>query len=95
MRKVRVKLKKIAVLPREVKLNMHEPETANFSGYNKALAGMMRMVTTNLTSPLISVPPIHSTSRSNCWRILESWRLVTGRLCNSSKALLPWELCEC
>jgi len=44
-----------AVLPEEIKLNMCEPETEFFSKYNKALAGYMRSVGTDLTTDI--APP--------------------------------------
>ena len=52
LKEVRVELKKLAMLPPEVKLKMCKPETADYSGYNKALAGYMRRVGTDLTTDI-------------------------------------------
>ena len=84
-----------AVLPPEVKLNMCEPETAYFSGYNKALASYMRRVGTDLTTDISPPKSLYIEVR-----VLEDHgELETGdgeivQLKRGTQHHLPRELCE-
>ena len=84
-----------AVLPPEVKLNMCEPETAYFSGYNKALAGYMRRVGTDLTTDISPPKSLYIEVR-----VLEDHgELETAdgeivQLKRGTQHHLPRELCE-